>query len=955
MSALKTLPIADEPRVLLIGAEPWLISQVSLLFAPHQITVVALSAKDFLEVDVQKIELESVYKLIWWVEFVDQDHQQRVLGKLRQLTQVPTMVLGSLPEQFLLEHEALLPELKTAHQFFEAVLAALPEAQFFFGRDWFEVGEPTGLLKLSLRSLNDGLLFDPEMDWFLSSRESFFEVISPYCIRPHSPTRVIVKGRKTMSTVILRRLAGFYTRYYQTNLTIVPVGAVRHSPSTLGFVEVAYPVAIDALLDEFVRRKHQWQSLLTPPPPVSELIKKPAPPIKAEPVLQLPAMRLKAQAAKKQEKVKKVLVNREKERSEVKQAEQIEGELARIFRDNRTEKSEKRIDDKVKIVKKIAKKSRKNKALFYAGLATMALGGIVLFLWGIFAVTTVFARKEISAFLADGLTVEQVYHSGPWSQLLQFQVGYYQRLVGPEILSEGGELAEFEQTLLGLQQEMKRLDFLSEQYFLGILGQGETSAEFPPELAAQLVITQRRLSEMILAVESLGQFQVKESERWLTALKDEQQQLAILTQFPEVFTGVFGGGGKKIYAVLLENNLELRPSGGFIQAVAFLTFDRGLLTDSQVVNVYDLDNRLPGAVQAPAEIQRYLGESNWYLRDSNWNPDFKLAAQQAAWFIQQATGVRVDGVWALNYQALQVMLAALGPMELPVYDEVLTSDNVLERVEFHSDDELVGAGQPKKEYAVAVFSQLLRQLQVIPFEKAGQVLTALAEGLENKQILLSFAATDLQEAMRKLEWSGEVINPVCPTQFSPLTCLVDQVFQVEANISLNRVNAYVRREVRHDIDLGGEKVTHTRTITLKNNAPSQGWPLGTYKAYFRFVLDEEAQPTGAAVNGKKLAGESLAVYSERGRKVVGVPVAVPPQGTATLELSYVTETVPVGPFSYLLFDQKQAGGANTPITITFYNPDHEPTLIAPTAKVYDNSLEFSLTQTDHLFVGASFQ
>jgi len=55
------------------------------------------------------------------------------------------------------------------------------------------------------------------------------------------------------------------------------------------------------------------------------------------------------------------LVNREKERSEVKQAEQIEGELARIFRDNRTEKSEKRIDDKVRIVKKIAKKSRKNK------------------------------------------------------------------------------------------------------------------------------------------------------------------------------------------------------------------------------------------------------------------------------------------------------------------------------------------------------------------------------------------------------------------------------------------------------------------------------------------------------------------------------------------------------------------------------------------------------------------
>jgi hypothetical protein len=967
MSAPRTLSTAEEPRVLLIDAPNWLSDRVIRLFSDHEIKVLTLSGAEILEVDAKTISQETVYKTIWWVDFSSLQLQSQILDFLPDDIKKSLVVLGVLPEQFLLESEQLTDEDQNKQRFFEELASNLNNSQLFFTRDLLEKNALSNPFKLAFRGHKKQLLLDPELSWHPTSRVSFFQVIAPYLIRPHSSHRAIIQGKETISSKLLKKIANLFTRYYQDFYELVPVVASRISPDLAGFIKVKVETEVTELVDDLVRNKERWQRQLAglPSPSASDWQQ-----IKT--TIQQGSLTEEKEASKEKNNEeendraaaslrKKVnegkrLINQEKTDKEPEKDEAIEGELSRIFHEKRDEKKEKRIDKKVKIVKKIAKKSQKNKLLFTGGVVTMILGGIVLILWGVLFLSTVLTRKELIAFWGNtSEETRQDYQSGAWANFLGWQVNAYQRVLGEEWLGESGELASFEAALADFQQQQARLKILSNQYLLGILGRGEVSAEFPEELSQQLAAAQQAVSQVVSSAQVVLSGAEGPAAEWLTTLEKKQQDLALLSQLPTTLTEMFGGNGKRTYAVLLQNNLELRPTGGFIQAVGFLTFDDGLLVDTQLVNTYQLDERVLASVLAPAEVRRYLGEENWFLRDSNWNPDFPQTAQRVAWFIRQAVGLQVDGVWALNYLTVQEVLDAVGPLELAEYDELLTADNLLERVEFHSDDELAGSGDSQEDYALAVFSQLIQQLQTMPQESAEEFLAALRTSLEEKQLLISLFANEPKETMQKMGWSGEIINPVCPQRFAQQECLVDQVFQVEANVGLNRVNDYISRQVEHRVDFSQEKVRHTRLVTLENTARSEGWPLGTYKAYLRFIIDGEAQPQSVTVNGQRISGENLTVYGEGGRRVVGVPFEVPKQSTTTIEFNYLTEELPGDGFSYLLFDQKQPGIEDTSTTITFHNPDQQPTLIAPSAEVFGSSLEFSLIQNDHLFVGANFQ
>jgi hypothetical protein len=94
---------------------------------------------------------------------------------------------------------------------------------------------------------------------------------------------------------------------------------------------------------------------------------------------------------------------------------------------------------------------------------------------------------------------------------------------------------------------------------------------------------------------------------------------AILATTPEVI----GLGGRRKYAVLFQNNMELRATGGFIGSLAILSFENGKLYDMPIFDVYDADGQLKG--RRPPARSDILGEANWYLRDSNFDPDFPRA------------------------------------------------------------------------------------------------------------------------------------------------------------------------------------------------------------------------------------------------------------------------------------------------------------------------------------------
>ena len=126
-----------------------------------------------------------------------------------------------------------------------------------------------------------------------------------------------------------------------------------------------------------------------------------------------------------------------------------------------------------------------------------------------------------------------------------------------------------------------------------------------------------------------------------------------------------GGGfsGTQSYLVLFQNSMELRPTGGFVGSVGKLTMVDGLVADFTIFDVYELDGQLRGHVDPPDPIRTLLSQEHWYLRDSNWDPDFFESGQRAAWFYEKETGQSVDGVISVHRVRLFYPITTIG---LPV-------------------------------------------------------------------------------------------------------------------------------------------------------------------------------------------------------------------------------------------------------------------------------------------------
>ena len=71
-----------------------------------------------------------------------------------------------------------------------------------------------------------------------------------------------------------------------------------------------------------------------------------------------------------------------------------------------------------------------------------------------------------------------------------------------------------------------------------------------------------------------------------------------------------------------------------------------------------------------------MGAGILMLRDANWWPDFPTSARAVNGLYEQDTGRKVDGVVAIDLYTLELLLRALGPVQVPGYDGTISSSNL---------------------------------------------------------------------------------------------------------------------------------------------------------------------------------------------------------------------------------------------------------------------------------------
>jgi hypothetical protein len=398
---------------------------------------------------------------------------------------------------------------------------------------------------------------------------------------------------------------------------------------------------------------------------------------------------------------------------------------------------------------------------------------------------------------------------------------------------------------------------------------------------------------------------------------------------------------RKTYLLLLQNNMELRPTGGFIGSFGLLTFADGRFLDFGVLDVYAADGQLRGHVEPPPQLKEYLGEAGWYLRDSNWDPDFPTSARRAAWFLEKEMGRTVDGVLAINLNLAKNLLGALSEAYLPDYQEKITAANLFERAEYHAEVGTFPGSSQKSDFLGALSNALFERIKIAGEKEFFGIARGVYQSLEAGDLALYLNDQSAEEVIQKLGWAGEIGGNV-KCQMSNVKCYEDYLMLVEANLGVNKANYFLNRKIDQKIELSSEgKVVHRLTILYQNTAATEAWPAGKYKNYLRIYAPPDALLQEFKIEGKEAKVE---IAREHEKSVFGSLVEVPIGEKRTVKITYeLAETVPEGQrVSYLFFRQRQSGSSQSQNSLLFsFPPDWKPLLISPAGVYSPGSLLFS--------------
>ncbi len=345
---------------------------------------------------------------------------------------------------------------------------------------------------------------------------------------------------------------------------------------------------------------------------------------------------------------------------------------------------------------------------------------------------------------------------------------------------------------------------------------------------------------------------------------------------------IIGLNGKKSYLVLLQNSNELRPTGGFIGSVARIDFEGGKLKKLEVQDVYAIDGSLKIHVEPPKEIKEDLGQNDWYLRDSNWEPDYPTAARQAAWFYGQETGVQVDGVIAVNLPTIENLLDVIGPLNVSDYKETINSSNLFPKTIAYSEQGFFPGSQAKKNFLSALSTELFNQIFFVPKQNWPGIIRSLGRSFNEKQLLVYLADPKLFSYLVSENFAGAL-----PRQGVFQDGRVDDFLAiVEANLGADKANYYLDRNIKLATGIGKEgEVSHILRISYTNKSPSAVWPAGNYKNRLRIYLPFGTKLEKASWGEKDITNE-VNTFVDYGRTGYSMLLELNPREQKTLVLNY---------------------------------------------------------------------
>lgn len=364
---------------------------------------------------------------------------------------------------------------------------------------------------------------------------------------------------------------------------------------------------------------------------------------------------------------------------------------------------------------------------------------------------------------------------------------------------------------------------------------------------------------------------------------------------------------ERTYLLLYQNNLEIRPGGGYIGSFGIVKVKNGSATKVETHDLSNFDGRIPDIYEPPYPLKETLKIKSWKMRDSNFSPDFPTNAEKAEFFYHQGQGQEnFDGVIGITANVLTTMLKITGPVEVEGYPGKFDSENAIVALEYQVEkgfeEQGVERGE-RKSIMNEIAKEIIKRISGMSFSQKIDVFKALMSDLNKKDIQMFFKEENIRNKVDRIGWGGKVDQ----------NWKDDYLMLVDANLGALKSDYYVKRSVEYAVDLTGEKPKAILKITYNHTAKQKDFMTKDYLTYLRVYA-----PEGAWLdNSKNFDGVQFG--SEFGKRYFGAIVKVPLGTEKTVELEY---TLPKGVNDfYDLKIQKQAGINDVPVKISIIDKD----------------------------------
>ncbi len=264
---------------------------------------------------------------------------------------------------------------------------------------------------------------------------------------------------------------------------------------------------------------------------------------------------------------------------------------------------------------------------------------------------------------------------------------------------------------------------------------------------------------------------------------------------------LLGDAQPHTFLVLLQNNAELRPSGGFIGNYLLLETNDGYITKNEVFDIYNADHKLDLSLAPPPELAGI--NKRWYMRDSNYSGHFPLSASKAAWFLEKERGPGVDTVIAIDMSTVEELLRLTGSIKIPELSQPITGNNFSTIFSYVIESKLSGRDNPKAmlHSFIPIFKKRLMEA-ADPF-----VMSQLfGAAIQSKHVLAYskdetvqsfFVRHDLSGTMKDLEPKEDYLNIV------------------HTSVGGNKSDKYLYEEITHDTYLQKDNTVKDE-VTIKH-------------------------------------------------------------------------------------------------------------------------------------------